>query len=97
MTEELFSVGESMSPKLKWLRKHGLVTHFSQETLGDPDSCAWTCAMAKMHPGFSIREGIIGVGNTEEEACIDYAIKNDIPHYTLNINQKYNEHQIPPP
>ena len=90
MNPELFPIPESLSPKLAWLKKHGLVTHYFevlQEGAESPETgeelYPWTCMDRRPNPNHSIKEGIVGVGETEEEACMDYARKNDILHWTL--------------
>lgn len=79
---------ESLSPKLAWLRKHGLVTEFFSEALEmDEDEFGndvfpWTCHVIKTDGStYSPRE--IGGGRTEEEAILNYCQKAGIKHYSL--------------
>lgn len=90
---ELFPVPESLSPKLAWLKKHGLMTHFDvdlinlPESLETEDTCyPWICSKRDSDP-FAYRAGasIIGVGVTEEEAIIDYCQKNDLKHWGIGL------------
>ena len=87
MTTELFDIPESLSPKLKWLGTHGLITRYDPE-LGDcPESpeTGNTC-----YPWIVTQAGVVefdqftlGSGRTEEEAIINYCEKTGTPHYSL--------------
>lgn len=84
MTSELFPLGESLSPKLLWLKKHGILTHFSPELVGGGESpetgrdyFPWICGNDKN--GYAEQTG---GGHTEEEAIINYCDKTGTPHYS---------------
>jgi hypothetical protein len=82
MTDELFpSETVTMdSPKLAWLKKHGLTTSYA-ENVGDAkdefgnQAKPWTCAKIILG-GRCI--GSMGYGDTEEDACADFAEKYDL-------------------
>lgn len=80
---ELFPVEVSLSPKLKWLAKHGLITKHDPTLEDCPESpetgetCyPWVCGV------LDGRAEPYGVGLTEEDAIVDYCRKNDLPHYS---------------
>jgi hypothetical protein len=85
---ELFPVEQvtQLSPKLAWLKRHGLETERIPE--GGPgcecpetgeDIPAWVCRVKKLHPNFSTYSPRqIGGGDTEDEACADFAINAGI-------------------
>lgn len=89
---ELFDIPVSLSPKLKWLEKHGLeIEHFPDVVAGQ--ECAetgdtiypWSCHIKK--PEGSLYAGSqIGTGATEEEAIIDYCHNSGTPHYSVENN-----------
>lgn len=83
---------ESLSPKLAWLRKHGLITHYFEvdDHLDRLTTCPetgndiypWWCAPERnMASGEHTYE--LGVGFTEDEAIIDYCRKTETLHYSL--------------
>jgi hypothetical protein len=81
---ELFDIPESLSPKLKWLKQHGLVTKYDAELECCPESpetgetCyPWLCGF------LDGRSEPYGVGKTEEDAIGDFCHKTDTPHYSL--------------
>ncbi len=65
---DLFPEAFQQSPKLIWLQKHGLATRLHKGS--------WKCEDKKY-------AFYAGSGETEEEACIDYANKYNVPHWTL--------------
>lgn len=78
---------ESLSPKLAWLRKHGLETRFDPELADCPespetgDTCyPWIVTQANV---LEIDQFTLGVGATEDEAIIDYCRKTETLHYSL--------------
>lgn len=82
-------IPESLSPKLAWLKKHGLTTHFlppeeSLELRECPETgetiYPWRCGISHPEFGFAVP---YGVGETEADAIIDYCRKNDLPHYSI--------------
>lgn len=85
---ELFDIPESLSPKLKWLKEHGLETAYFPENSDLPESpetgetCyPWICYSEldseRYNPDFKP-----GVGETEEDAIWNYCRKNALPHYS---------------
>ncbi len=81
---ELFpaSDGAMLSPKRGWLQRHGLTTSYcpgvftadESESLETGDMVyPWGCTRA------GDRLAPIGWGDTEDEACADFAIKAGIP------------------
>ena len=78
-------VEPAISPRLAWLHKHGLTTRHDPELESCPESpetgntCyPWACVKEDKY-GFAIYP--IGVGMTEEDACIDYCRENNVPHW----------------
>ena len=87
---ELFTVPESLSPKLEWLRKHCLETAFD---------AGWTADMQEspetgetLHPYSCYRSDLkgevnfhtAGLGATEEEAILDFCAKHpEVKHWTI--------------
>ena len=85
MTPELFKIPESLSPKLIWLCKHGLSISYdprfdTQPLQESPETGAdiypWVCY------SLSLPELLRGYGITEDQAIIDYCLKNDLKHWT---------------
>lgn len=66
---DLFPEARSRSPKLIWLDKHALSSYYSKRDK------TWKCVNRL---GWNE-----GTGETEEEACIDYANKFGIKFWTL--------------
>ena len=66
MTDELFQLPPSLSPKLAWLRKHNL-------TVIHPESAKFECVLDDEN---------FGKGATEEEAIIDFCVKTQMKHYS---------------
>lgn len=87
---ELFALPESLSPKLKWLRAHGLDTHHFPEYADLPESpetgkiCyPWICYMDCWDDKYDVNFKP-GEAETEEDAIWDYCRKNNLPHYSLS-------------
>ena len=68
MSEDLFPVPEVLSPKLAWLRKHGLTA----ERIG-PD--VFRCRNSA--------HTLTGEGQTEADAILDYCERHHLTHYSL--------------
>ena len=86
---------EVLSPRLAWVRKHGVVTLYFDEMHRFGDDDKW---MAGLAPGVVGKDNIAqflceecgrngdmttGHGATEEEAMEDLAMKHEIPHWSL--------------
>jgi hypothetical protein len=65
MTDTLFDIPETPSPRLQWLRKHDIRIHRDSEEANE--FTAWTLPDAS------------GYGDTEDEAIADLARKLSIP------------------
>lgn len=63
---DLFDIPESLSPRLAWLRDHGL-------TMTKLENGKYECAL------FDVA---FGQGATEDEACVDFCIKTRLPHWS---------------
>ncbi len=63
---ELFDIPESLSPRLAWLREHGL-------TLTCVSAGRWECALDSDN---------VGKGETPDEACIQFCLQTQLPHWT---------------
>ena len=68
MSEELFNLPPSPSPRIKWMREHAIQTHYCADIEDGPWS-AWTGSLAD---AIETEDGM-GYGMTEEDAVIDYA------------------------
>lgn len=64
----LIDVEECLSPKLKFLIKHGLSTKNTSKS-------RWNCKLSVPPKK--------GAGRTEEDAIIDWCVKNKVTHYNL--------------
>ena len=86
MSDELFEIPVQLSPRLRWIEKHGFLTHFCD----DPDQHPWMAIIPMDGHTGSIGEimeewcglydemDLIGWGDTEREAINDCAVKNKI-------------------
>ena len=89
MADDLFpNLPETLSPKLSWLRKHGLVTSLDDdldELFESPetgDICfPWLCGKKD---GDLCAENT-GGGRTEDEAILNYCEKTGTKHWSLEI------------
>ena len=85
--DELLSVGESLSPLAAWKRKHGLITVMEDPNIvgtESPDSGELCAAFYCMRDDRIVNSQDlekIGRGDTEDEACSDYAKRNDLWHW----------------
>ncbi len=86
MTDMFPDLPEVLSPKLAWIKKHGLRTMFDDNMRGEcPETGADLYPWACCKEGKTYSPGdwpIIGVGDTEEEAIWDFCWKNDVKHYS---------------
>jgi hypothetical protein len=89
MNEDLFPGTFSLSPKLEWLKQHGLRTVFDADQLDCPESpetgevCyPWLCAPKSNMDSWTF-DYRLGVGRCEEDAIVDYCMKTGTPHYSL--------------
>lgn len=81
---DFFSDVESLSPKLLFLKKHGLETAF--DAMWDEDAEKWSCYPREWSKEYRSDEGFrqgSGFGDTEEAAICDYCAKHGLTHYTL--------------
>ncbi len=65
-SDDLFPVEESLSPKLAWLRAHGL-------SVMRLENGKYICVLD---------EDNLGTGATDEEACVDFCIKHRLAHWS---------------
>ncbi len=80
----LFDVPESLSPRVAWLRQHGLILEHRTDLCEEEIDCGatpWVCRIAKESGCFAPNE--IGGGNTEEDAIWDFCMNSGIKHYNL--------------
>jgi hypothetical protein len=85
MNGELFKVETVLSPRLAWLKRHGLETEHIPEggrecpETGD-EIPNWVCRviLPAERMGCHYRPNEIGGGDTEEEACADFAVNAGI-------------------
>lgn len=79
MTDMLFDVPECLSPKLAWLKKHGLETAF--DAGWQDKSEAWSCYPKGMKGELTPHN--CGLGETEEEAILSFCENIGVKHYSL--------------
>ena len=72
---ELFPIEESLSPKLAWLRAHGLEV-WKTESEDEP----WTCA--KFSNGLPDMDGAV-FADTEEEVILSWCARTGLVHYSI--------------
>lgn len=85
MESELFApeTTKQLSPKLKWLEQHGLETEDLSD-LGGIDPCTgddiprWVCRVKKTMVKGRWMAAEVGGGDTETDACAEYAVKNGL-------------------
>lgn len=81
MSETLFEMPVCESPRLKWLREHGVITknNFNFKPTHSDDfryGYSWCAYVGNGEEVEIIRaEGCIGYGNTEQDAIVSLAIK----------------------
>jgi hypothetical protein len=67
----LFDVPIELSPRLKWLAKHGLVTE--RVNASGIGGSTWVCRTSKPNLGGLWTPNSIGGGETEDEAIAEFA------------------------
>lgn len=77
----LFEIPPCESPRLRWLKKHDVHTHHNKNVQpGDEDELSgetiYPWVAYKGLPNFPMPNA--GYGNTEHEAIVDWAIKNNV-------------------
>lgn len=85
---ELFTLAESLSPRLKWQREHDLVieeTHCAGESPETGEEIpAWVCRVrVPRMPSGLYCPNEIGGGDTAEEAIVDFCQNSGVKHYSL--------------
>ncbi len=81
MSDELFPAEAVTmdSPKLRWIKKHGVQTHHSK-AFADEDWMPWCAAFGvPFEVVESDGDGALGFGDTEEDAIRDLAVKFNVP------------------
>lgn len=74
MSDQLFNVPESLSPRLAWLKKHGVRLHHNPSEFPDDPWCVWLPENEQVEtPGIPAREDLCGFGATEEDALCELA------------------------
>ena len=83
---ELFSIPQTLSPRLKWLKKHAVHTHFD-EGVTPGEECEvsgerlypWCALTGEVQTNIAdaifAEEGRVGYGDTEDDAIYDLATK----------------------
>lgn len=85
---ELFSIPESLSPRLRWIAAHGILSHHSPHC---PESPWMALKPVDADKGKAIGDimaescclydeaGMIGYGMTEADAILDLAVNLNLP------------------
>jgi len=86
---DFFSDVESLSPKLLWLKKHGLETAFDQGWASEGSIDPWSCYKPDNATprDWHVFLGDSGFGDTEDAAICAYCAKHGLTHYTLEDRQ----------
>lgn len=92
---ELMRVEESLSPRLRWIRLHDVVTAHT-EGIEPGDECPetgedifpWAAASASAMLTEANFRKIVGFGDTEDEALGDYCRKHGLLHWTQESDAK---------
>lgn len=95
----LFRQTRSLSPRLRWMKRHKVVLYLSMAN--DPD---WRCWFAAFDtgdwPGYEDAADYfakeiaangdrrIGEGKTEDDAILDLCLKRGVPHWTVEAIKK---------
>ncbi len=86
MSDELFPIEavSQDSPKVAWMRKHGVKTHYSPHCESDDDGGPWAAWERSNYPngdadGIPRDPELCGYGMTEDEAIRNMAAINRIP------------------
>jgi hypothetical protein len=79
MSDELFSTEAvaMLSPRLAWIKKHGVRLHHSPSEYPDSTWCAWFPDNEEIE-GIPEREDLCGYGMTEDEAICALATIYDM-------------------
>jgi hypothetical protein len=85
MNPELFpDLPPMLSPKLEFLRKHGLATAYDYGLAQEGDPAPWGCYRNRQESDpRGITEAFIGIGADEDAAILDYCAKRGLKHWTL--------------
>jgi hypothetical protein len=74
LKELLFDIPETLSPRLRWLNKHGIQTYKSPYVeAGDEPWAAWQGELTE-----AINADTLATGETEDEAIVNYCKRNGI-------------------
>lgn len=92
--DELLNVGESLSPLAAWKRRHMLVTVMEDPAIvgtEGPESgevCTAFYCMKNMDTYPTQALDKIGRGDTEDEACADFAQRNGLHHWSVSEGKR---------
>jgi hypothetical protein len=67
MSDELFQIEPTLSPKLRWLERHGL-------TVTKLPTGRYECALDDV---------TVATGDSEEDACLEFSLKFKLPHWSM--------------
>lgn len=73
---DLFNIPPTLSPRLAWIKKHGVTIHCSK-LLTDDDLEKYAAYIGDETE--AIRSGRVGFGQTEDEALVDLAKLLGVP------------------
>lgn len=89
MNDQLFDVPETLSPRLAWMKKHGVMTYKSPDFEPEEDPwCAWLPENNMEELGLPEDLEQCGLGQTEDEAITALAVLHNI--------RLWNEPQLSP-
>lgn len=79
MSNELFDVAPSLSPKLRWMEKHEVKTSFREGDCAAWEWVAWNGKLSECDHIRKIGPDLMGWGETEDDALFDLAKVHDWP------------------
>lgn len=76
MTDELFPISavSKESPKLVWIRRHGIKTNFDDSL--ELEEHPWSAWQGNLD--YAIEADNFGTGETEEDAIVNWARRNEV-------------------
>jgi hypothetical protein len=74
----LLDAAEGPSPRLAWMRRNSLTTHFAAEFVGTEFN-PWTCWSGELDE--ALDDDALGYGDSEHDALVSWALRNGVPDW----------------